>query len=289
MVPTVRGVVGTHMSGVTRPPLDDTALRRGLILWCIAFAALLGGALAAVTGLIPHQPPLDARILVAVNAAAAKIPGIAVAVMIFDANGAELLLATSIVALWFLSRGAGAQVMRRRALLTTFAFFPTYLFARVLQGLDHRVRPILSPVHLQPLTDPTTWHQMRLNFTNWGSFPSDHAALVAIVLVAAFSVDKRAGIAFALLGLLIGLFRIAVGYHWPSDILGGLLLGVVVAGVLFALEGKLRPALDGVLEAIAARRAVAYALAFVVLSDVAHGFSTARLLAHQVFHAHLFH
>jgi undecaprenyl-diphosphatase len=286
---TVRGELGPDMSEVTRPGLDDPAQRRRLVAWCGVWAVLLGGALAALSVPINHQPPLDGRILLAVNAVAARIPEISVAVMIFDANAAELLLATSIVVLWFLARGVDAHAMRRRALLTAIAFFPTYLIARVLQGLDHRARPILGPLHLQPLTDPATWHQMRINFTDWGSFPSDHAALIAIVLVAAFSVDRRAGIAFAVLGLVVGLFRVAVGYHWPSDIVGGTLLGMLVAVVLFALEGKLRGALDAILDVIAARRALSYALAFVVLSDVAHGFSTMRLLAHSVFHAHLFH
>jgi undecaprenyl-diphosphatase len=289
MVPNARGAIGADMSEVTTTVLDDTAQPRRFVAWAFVWAAVLGGALAAVTLPIRHQPPLDGRILLAINAAAAKIPGIATGVTVLDANGAELFLATSIVALWFLSHGPGAQLMRRRALLTVLAFFPTYGIARVLQGLDHRTRPILSGLHLQPLADPATWHQMAINFTDWGSFPSDHAALIAIVLVAACSVSRRAGIALAFVAVLVGFFRIAVGYHWPSDILGGTILGLIVAAVLFALEGKLAPLLDAMLAKIAAHRAVAYALAFVVLSDIAHGFATARVLAHAAFHTHLFH
>jgi membrane-associated phospholipid phosphatase len=285
MVPIARGEIGADMSEVTRISLDDTAQRRRLVVWVCVWAAVIGAALGA----IHRQPQLDARMLLAINAAAAKIPGIATGIAIMDANGAELLLATSIVALWFLSHSAGEDMMRRRALLTVLAFFPTYGLARVMQGLDHRTRPILSGIHLQPLTDPTTWHQMAINFTHWGSFPSDHAALVAIVLVAAWSVSRRAGVALALLAVLVGLFRIAVGYHWPSDVLGGTLLGLIVAAVLFALEGKLAPLLDAMLKKIDANPALSYALAFIVLSDIGHGFATARTLAHTAFHAQLFH
>jgi undecaprenyl-diphosphatase len=283
MVPMARGEIGTDMSEIT------SAGRRRLLVSLIAAIVLVGAAFAAVTYPIEHRPPLDGTILLAINAAAAKIPGIATCVTIMDANFAELVLATSIVVLWFCAQGAQAQVMRRRALLTVLAFFPTYGVARVLQGLDHRPRPIVAGVDLQPLTDPAAWHQMRLNFTDWGSFPSDHSALVAIVLVAALSINRRAGLAVMLLGLVVALYRVAVGYHWPSDVLGGTLLGLIVATVLFALEGRLKHMLDGMLEKIETHGALTYALAFVLLSDIAHGFSTIRLLAHGAFHTHLFH
>ena len=102
MVPIVRGAIGADMSEVTTTVLDDTAQRRRFVVWAFVWAAVLGGGLAAVTRPINHQPPLDGRILLAINAAAAKIPGIATGVTILDANGAELFLATSIVALWLI-------------------------------------------------------------------------------------------------------------------------------------------------------------------------------------------
>jgi undecaprenyl-diphosphatase len=73
-------------------------------------------------------------------------------------------------------------------------------------------------------------------FVTAASYPSGHtvrAVLIAGLLVAAVGWRRRstavrvvsvmAGVAFA---SLVGLARIASGQHWPTDVLGGLMLGV---------------------------------------------------------------
>jgi len=60
-----------------------------------------------------------------------------------------------------------------------------------------------------------------------GAFPSGHTATIALYAgILALSTTRRlyAGLAIALAGL-IGVSRIAVGVHWPSDVLAGLILG----------------------------------------------------------------
>jgi undecaprenyl-diphosphatase len=69
------------------------------------------------------------------------------------------------------------------------------------------------------------------------SFPSGHAtSAVAILLLAALVLPKQNRPLWVGLGLSIALLiaasRVLLGVHWPSDILGGILLG---AG--FALAG----------------------------------------------------
>jgi membrane-associated phospholipid phosphatase len=59
------------------------------------------------------------------------------------------------------------------------------------------------------------------------SFPSGHAATFAVWAgVWAFSTRRRGWFIFSLaLALLVGISRMAVGVHWPTDVLGGLALG----------------------------------------------------------------
>ncbi|MBI2047602.1 MAG: phosphatase PAP2 family protein [Candidatus Liptonbacteria bacterium] len=59
------------------------------------------------------------------------------------------------------------------------------------------------------------------------SFPSGHAAFYFALATALFFYNRRAGIWYFILSLLIGVARIFVGVHWPLDVLAGAVLGVL--------------------------------------------------------------
>lgn len=64
------------------------------------------------------------------------------------------------------------------------------------------------------------------------SFPSGHAAnALATYLALAFFLlhSRRAAVAAVALSLLIGISRLCLGVHWPSDVLGGWAFALVVA------------------------------------------------------------
>ena len=72
-----------------------------------------------------------------------------------------------------------------------------------------------------------------------GSFPSGHtttAFVLASVLTLGLQSSKQI-LALLLLALLVGVSRIAVGAHWPIDILGGILCGWT-AGLLGVWLGR---------------------------------------------------
>lgn len=68
------------------------------------------------------------------------------------------------------------------------------------------------------------------------SFPSNHASnMMALGVVCWWFTRSRARWLWFLIPLVIGYSRIYLGYHYPSDVLGGWLLGALIAvAVLYA-------------------------------------------------------
>lgn len=93
------------------------------------------------------------------------------------------------------------------------------------------------------------WHIPRpdvnaLVTTTGPSFPSGHSANAFAIAMTLYFYNRKMGIAALALAVLVGLSRVFVGVHWPSDVLIGAVLGVSAA---FAAEkflgsaGKKKP------------------------------------------------
>ena len=73
------------------------------------------------------------------------------------------------------------------------------------------------------------------------SFPSGHSSAAAFATVIWWAYSPLAGVAAALVALLMGLSRVVLRAHYPSDVVAGLLWGAALAGLSLALFGGSLP------------------------------------------------
>ena len=133
---------------------------------------------------------------------------------------AVALYATAIVALWFIARPYGDLKWKLACVSGLAAAAVAMLTNQAISHLWERPRPFVTHqalTHLlsAPSTDP--------------SFPSDHAAVAFAIAFAVLAFSRRAGSVFLAAATLISLSRIALGLHYPSDVLAGALIGWAAA------------------------------------------------------------
>ena len=88
----------------------------------------------------------------------------------------------------------------------------------------------LVQVHTRPVLDPTLTLQMATQkWDHNSSFPSDTAMLYFALSTVIFLQNRRLGkIAFLWSAISAGLCRVALGWHYPSDILGSLIIAPLI-------------------------------------------------------------
>jgi len=189
------------------------------------------------------------------------------------ANDAIYLFPILIILLWWIPGGksyaarAERSISREAVIWTVAAVVLALIMNVALGALLPEPRPFIS-FHFQPL----------ITHSADASFPSDHAAMsfaIAGVLLIRFFLSPHGTVApppaaytrnvqspqnfaspaisglrwktglLAALGLLlaiaIGYARIYVGVHYPLDILGGAVVGLLAALIIWLVRGLLRP------------------------------------------------
>jgi membrane-associated phospholipid phosphatase len=93
-----------------------------------------------------------------------------------------------------------------------------WILARIIKILIHFPRPFTYFEEIRPLFIESGY-----------AFPSGHATFFMALAVSIFFFHKKAGSVFIFFAILIGIARVISGIHFPMDILGGFLLGSLIA------------------------------------------------------------
>ncbi len=136
--------------------------------------------------------------------------------MIFFSDYLQYWMVAGVLVYVFFGKGADRrknQLMVSAAAIS--AIISRGIITEIIRLFYHRPRPFIAENFL-PL----------VNHEAIGSFPSGHMTFAWAVTAAVYFYNKKLAAALAVASLIMGIARIYVGVHWPSDILGGMVIGI---------------------------------------------------------------
>lgn len=116
----------------------------------------------------------------------------------------------------------------RNVFLVFFSAAFAWVLAGILKSKIFSPRPFLYFEDVKPL------------FLHGGfdSFPSGHAMFFGALATSLFFVNKRMGILYIVVALIVGLSRVISGIHFPIDIFFGYIFGFIIAFIFKLLIQK---------------------------------------------------
>lgn len=129
------------------------------------------------------------------------------------------LLFAGLIVLWFID----GKIKKEQVLHALFAAFVAWAVTAIIKIFFPTLRPFRVDSLLLPLT---------FTIPNDASFPSGHSAEAFAVAITVWLHDKKIGWIFLVTALVIGMSRVWANVHYPIDIVGGALIGTLVAVII---------------------------------------------------------
>lgn len=123
-----------------------------------------------------------------------------------------------LIILWFVD----GKIKKEQVIHALFAVLISWVISYLLKYLFPTLRPFeLNGNDVKVLITPSD-----------SAFPSSHTSTAFAMSVTIFLHDRKIGWIYLICALLIGVGRVVANVHYPIDILGGALLGTLVAIVV---------------------------------------------------------
>lgn len=153
--------------------------------------------------------------------------------MIFITNGALFIFAIILFCLWIF----GNSTVKKSALYAGISGVLAILINMGIAQIYFEERPFVTHSDINVLVE----HDAD------ASFPSDHTAGAMGIAFGLFLRHKKLGLPVVIFGILTGFSRIYVGNHYPGDVLGGIIIGLISAFAIKRFNFLLKPVLNKII------------------------------------------
>jgi undecaprenyl-diphosphatase len=161
--------------------------------------------------------------------------------LLFYVNASEALFVATLALVFLAARGSGLAAWRRASVAAVLSAGLGLAVGKAISELVDRARPFVA--------DPHGVHLFSAHAADPG-FPSDHATAAFAIAVAILLRKRGWGIVALLAAAVLAIGRVALGVHYPSDVLAGAALGSAAALALW--PPPLRRRIDALADAIGA-------------------------------------
>jgi undecaprenyl-diphosphatase len=145
-------------------------------------------------------------------------------VLLFYVEISEALFIVTLFLVFLFARGPGQALWRRATVAAVLSAWLALAVGKLISELVDRARPFVA--------DPGGVHLFSPHAADPG-FPSDHATAAFAIAVAILLRKRGWGIVALVAATVLSIGRVALGVHYPSDVLAGAALGAAAALALW--------------------------------------------------------
>jgi undecaprenyl-diphosphatase len=171
---------------------------------------------------------IDIQLFYLFNSLAGQLP-VLDWLIVFLASYVAYILITVFLVLLLFSKYSRQEKLRVFIVTVTSAVIARLGVTELIRFFYQRPRP-LEGLQVYQLLTSSEW-----------SFPSGHATFFFAMATAIYLYNKKWGVGFFIVAILMTLSRVIAGIHYPSDIIGGALIGIAVACIVFYLANRITP------------------------------------------------
>ena len=197
--------------------------------------------------------------------------------MVFIVDNSFIKAVILVCILWFFwfQKSDKLSDNRRGVIITIFSCLIAIVVGRLLSlSLPFRSRPIINPA----INFVKPFGTQALSLGTWSSFPSDNAVMFFSLATGIFLISRKLGLLAYLYVLFVICFpRLYLGYHFPTDILAGAAIGILITFII-ARNNISDPVSKKVFEFSSKHTGIFYSIAFLLTYEISKMFIEVRFL-----------